>query len=304
MVTRRTFITQASSLVALGTLAAAGCKTSKSGMENNSGKGSGMAGNMIGLQLYTVRNEMSKDPIGTLKSLAEMGYKDVECAGYNNGKIYGMAPKDFKKVIGDLGLQMNSAHVGIGSTDGKQPKTLRDNFTGVCEDLASIGVSYVICPYLMDFDRKGLDDYKKHAELFNKSGEIANKAKLKFGYHHHDFEFIEMSGQIPFDYLLANTDKDKVMYEIDFYWMAKGNKDAIQYIDQHPGRFQLWHIKDMDNTPQRGFSEVGNGILDWKKVFTKKKVSGMKYLYVEQDQCKNFTPMESVKISVDYLKAL
>jgi sugar phosphate isomerase/epimerase len=304
MITRRKFITQASSFVALGTLAAAGSKTSMSARENNSAIGSGMAGNIIGLQLYTVRNEMSKDPVGTLKFLAEMGYKDIECAGYNNGKIYGMSPKDFKKVITDLGLQMNSAHVGIGSTDGKQPKTLRDNFTGVCEDLASIGVSYVICPYLMDFDRKDLDDYKKHAELFNKSGEIANKAKLKFGYHHHDFEFIEMSGQIPFDYLLSNTDKDKVCYEIDFYWMAKGNKDAIQYIDQNPGRFQLWHIKDMDNTPQRGFSEVGNGILDWKKVFTKKKESGMKYLYVEQDQCKNFTPMESVKISVDYLKAL
>jgi sugar phosphate isomerase/epimerase len=296
MVSRRKFLTQ-SSLIGLGTIALASCK-SKSTMAES---GSGVVGNTVGLQLYTVRNEMSKEPITTLKKLAEIGYKDVECAGYSNGKIYGMTPKEFKNVLDSCGLQMNSAHIGIGSTDGKQPKTLRDNFAGACEDLASIGVKYVVCPYLMDFDRKGLDDYKRHAELFNKSGEIANKNKLRFAYHHHDFEFIQMDGQIPFDYLLANTDKDKVCYEIDFYWMAKGNKDALAYIDNHPGRFELWHLKDIDNTPQRFFAEVGNGTLDWKKIFTKKKVSGVKYLYVEQDQCKNYTPLESVKISIDYL---
>jgi sugar phosphate isomerase/epimerase len=305
MVSRRKFLAQ-SSIITIGTFTMVNCKqkTEESITEEPAKVGSGIVGSTIGLQLYTVRDDMGKDPIGTLKKLAEIGYTDVECAGYNNGLIYGMDPQEFKTVLNDLGLQMNSAHVGIGSTDGKMPKTLRDNFNGACEDLTSIGVKYVICPYLMDFDRKGLDDYKAHAELFNKSGEIANQNNLRFGYHHHDFEFIEMDGQIPFDYLLANTDTDKVCYEIDFYWMAKGNKDAVEYITNNPGRFELWHIKDMDDTPEQGFSEVGNGVIDWNKVFVNKEVSGMKYLYVEQDQCKNFTPLESVKISLDYLKAL
>jgi sugar phosphate isomerase/epimerase len=305
MVSRRKFLAQ-SSIITIGTFTMVNCKqkTEESITEEPAKVGSGIVGSTIGLQLYTVRDDMGKDPIETLKKLAEIGYTDVECAGYNNGLIYGMDPQEFKTVLNDLGLQMNSAHVGIGSTDGKMPKTLRDNFNGACEDLNSIGVKYVICPYLMDFDRKGLDDYKAHAELFNKSGEIANQNNLRFGYHHHDFEFIEMDGQIPFDYLLANTDTDKVCYEIDFYWMAKGNKDAVEYITNNPGRFELWHIKDMDDTPEQGFSEVGNGVIDWNKVFVNKEVSGMKYLYVEQDQCKNFTPLESVKISLDYLKAL
>src|SRR5262245_49016356 len=146
--------------------------------------------NKIGLQLYTVRNEMAKDFEGTLKKVAELGYREVEFAGYNN-----RAPKDVKAILAQCGLVAPSAHVPLNNVRTQIDKTI--------EDAKIIGHQFLICPYLEDKDRKSLDDYKRHAETFNRAGEACRKAGLQFGYHNHDFEFDKKESQMPYDLLLA-----------------------------------------------------------------------------------------------------
>jgi sugar phosphate isomerase/epimerase len=290
MNSRRKFVQQ-SAVLSIGTLSMLRCKASKlTGSKD------------IGLQLYTVRDAMTKDAKGTLVDLAKIGYTDVEGAGYNLGKMYGMTPKDFKMLITDLGLNMNSIHIMLGSHAPNQGPSLINQPEKVMEDCAIMGVKYVICPYLFDFERT-MDHYKKHTDLFNKVGELASQYKLKFGYHNHDFEFNNVDGQIPMDYMLKNTDPKHVLFELDLYWITKANKSIFEYFTKYRNRFELWHVKDMENSPERFFTEVGNGVIDFKSIFSKQNESGMKLFYVEQDQCKNHKPIDSVKISYDYIKS-
>jgi sugar phosphate isomerase/epimerase len=291
MTTRRKFVQQ-SAVLSIGALALLRCKTAQITGSNN-----------IGLQLYTVRDAMTADAKGTLTALAKMGYTDVEGAGYGNGKMYGMAPKDFKMLLNDLGLRMNSMHTMLGTHVPNQERTLINKPELLMEDCNILGLSYLICPYLFDHERKTMDQYKKLTDSFNKLGELSSKYKIQFGYHNHDFEFMTVDGQIPYDYMLQNTDPKNVTFELDLYWVKKAGKDTFEYFSKHRNRFELWHVKDMDNTPEQFFTEVGNGVIDFKSIFTKKKESGMKLFYVEQDSCKNHLPIESVKISIDNLKS-
>lgn len=243
----------------------------------------------IGVQLYTVRKEINKDLLGTLKKVADIGYTSIEPAGYRNGKFYGKSPKEFKKIANDLGLKVLSSHNGIS------PESVEK----VVEDNASLGVDYTVLPYLGNTQRKTLDDYKKLAETFNMYGEVCKKAGIKFAYHNHAFEFEVMDDKIPYDVLLEGTDPELVKFEIDLYWLKKAGKDPLDYFNKYPGRFAMWHVKDMD--PASGnYTEVGSGNIDFKEIFSNASKSGMQYFFVELDNSER-PALESIKISYDYL---
>jgi sugar phosphate isomerase/epimerase len=252
----------------------------------------------IGLQIYSVRNELKEDLEGTLKQIAKIGYKWLELADYDNGKFYDKSPAEFKKLTDDLGMEIISSHTGveIKGVDMSNAEKLADAH-------AELGLKYVIKPWLIEERRVSADSYKKVAEELNKIGEVMKSRELKFGYHNHDFEFKNVEGQIPYDILLNETDKELVTFEIDLYWIKKAGKDAVEYFKEYPGRFELYHIKDMDNTEESYFTEIGTGIINFRELFAYKDLAGMKYFFVEQDNYRNYSPLESIKISFDYLNS-
>jgi len=259
----------------------------------------------IGLQLYTVRDAMQQDPQGTLAKVAQIGYNSVEGATYTGTeKFYGMDPKTFSDVLKQNGLIIPSSHYVLGAAkmNGTEPKgTVLHDWDKAVDDAAMAGIKYMVCAYLFPEERGGIDDYKKLAEQFNKAGERCKKANIQFCYHNHDFEFQEQNGQLPYHVLLENTDKDLVKMELDLYWVTKAGHDPIEIFDHHPGRFPLWHVKDMDNTPQHDFTEVGNGVIDFKKIFANADKAGLKYFFVEQDKCPG-SPFDSITKSYNYIK--
>jgi sugar phosphate isomerase/epimerase len=252
------------------------------------------AASKIGLQLYTLRSELSKDLMGTLKKVSAIGYKEVELFGYSNGKFFGKTPKEFKTILGDLGLDPVSGHYGAGVENKTAVGTLSNNWQQAVDDAAEIGQKYAVCAYLTDTERKTIDQYKSYVDLFNKSGEVAKKAGLQFGYHNHDFEFKKIDGQLPYD-LIASTDPELVKLELDLYWIVKAGMDPVDLFKKYPGRFPLWHVKDMDKTDQ-SFAEVGNGSIDFKKIFAARKTAGLTHFFVEQDVAKR-PPLEAIEIS-------
>ncbi len=246
-------------------------------------------GKAIGLQLYTVREDIKKDLVGTLKKVAAIGYKNLELAGYGNGKFYGKSPEEFKKITGDLGMTVKSSHTGVSN----------ERIDKIIDDALELGLEYVVMPSLGRNKRESVDDYKRIADLFNSFGEKFNKAGLKFGYHNHAFEFEKIDGQIPYDILLKNTDKDLVGFEMDLFWIKKGGHDPMEYFRKYPGRFKLWHVKDMD--PASGkFTEVGSGNIDFKTIFVNRDLAGMQYYFVELDRAAR-PALESIEISFNYL---
>lgn len=258
----------------------------------------------IGVQLYTVRDDMQKDPLNTLKKIADIGYSHVECAGYRNGTFYGKQKSEFKKILSDLGLKMHSGHAmtGFGMPQGTYSMTYE--WEKYCEDAAFLGQNYIVSAYFLENERKTLDDYKRHAELFTKCALIAKNHGLTFCHHNHDFEFIPIDGVVPYDIFIKETDATLVKFELDLYWTQKANVNTDKLISENPDRFPLFHIKDMDNSPAQSFTEVGNGIIDWGKVFKLGKTAGMKLFFVEQDVCKNMKPLESIEVSYKYLSNL
>ncbi len=250
----------------------------------------------IGLQIYSVRDQLAIDLEGTLQQIAKTGYKWIELADYNDGKFYGKSPAEFKKITDDLGMDLISSHTGIEikGIDMSNAEKLADAH-------AELGVKYIIKPWLVEERRVSADSYKQVADELNKIGDLMKERGLQFGYHNHNFEFQTVDGQIPYDILLSNTDKDLVIFEIDLYWIKKGGKDALEYFNKYPGRFELYHLKDMDNTEEAYYTEVGSGIIDFKEIFAHKDLAQMKYFFVEIDECRNHSSLESVKISFDYL---
>ncbi len=263
----------------------------------------------IGLQLYTVRDAMQADPTGTLAKVAGIGYNSLEGATYTGTeKFYGMDPKTFSGVLKTNGLVMRSCHYRLGEdgsggvlTDGVFKGTILHDWDKAVEDAHALGIKYMVWAWLSPKERLGLDHYKKMAGDFNIAGEKCKKAGIQFCYHNHDFEFDKQDGKYPYDVLLNDTDAQLVKMEMDLYWVTKAGQDPITLINQHPGRFPLWHLKDMDNTSEHAFTEVGNGVIDFKKIFTNKEKSGMKYFFVEQDKCPG-SPFDSITKSISYIK--
>ena len=259
----------------------------------------------IGLQLYTVRDAMASDPAGTLAKVAQIGYNSVEAATYTGTQtFYGMDAKAFAGLLKQNNLIIPSAHYRLGQekTKGEDTKgTVLHEWDKAVEDAATVGIKHMVCAYLSAEERGSIDHYKQLAETFNKAAETCKKAGIQFCYHNHDFEFQEQDGQLPYDILLNNTDKELVKMELDLYWVAKSKQDAVAIFDKHPGRFPLWHVKDMANTPEQAFAEVGSGIIDFKKIFASAKKAGLQYFFVEQDKCPG-SPFDSITKSYNYVK--
>lgn len=259
----------------------------------------------IGLQLYTVRDAMAKDPAGTLAKVAKVGYNSVEGATYTGSELfYGMDGASFSKVLKDNGLVMLSSHYRLGEDlEGGKPMkgTILNDWNKAVDDAAALGIKYMICAWLSPTERGYLDHYKKIAGDLNTAGQICKNAGIQLCYHNHDFEFIQQDGKYPYQMLLSNSDPDLVKMEMDMYWMTKAKQDPMTLFAQYPGRFPLWHLKDMDNTPKQMFTEVGNGIIDFKAIFKHAKQAGLKYFFVEQDICPG-DPFDSITKSFNYIK--
>ena len=259
---------------------------------------------LIGLQLYTVRDAMDKDPKATLAHVAKIGYNSVEGATYTDSeKFYGMSPSEFKKVLKDKGLVMYSSHYRLGEDLEKgqiMKGTILHDWQKAIDDAAEVGLKYMVCAWLSPTERGTLDHYKKVADDLNVAGEKCKKAGIQLCYHNHNFEFEKQGDQYPYDILMA-TDKDLVKMEMDIYWIKKAGQDPIALFKKHPGRYPLWHAKDMDNTPQQNFTEVGNGVINFKEIFKYKNLAGMKYFFVEQDMCPG-DPFVSIAESIAYIK--
>ncbi|HXS55233.1 MAG TPA: sugar phosphate isomerase/epimerase [Hanamia sp.] len=278
----------------------------------------------IGLQLYTMGNLMTTDTKGTLQKLAAIGYREVESAGSQKGNFYGFKPKEFAAMVKDAGMHWRSAHVGGAPftmaqimkmaknaedsarikmymekmKDAVKPLNLTDNYQQLADDAAEGGLSYLVCSSI---PVATLDEIKKAVEVFTKSGEACKKNGVQFAYHNHVTEFDEVDGHRPFDYILNNTNKDLVKMELDLGWATKAKQDPVELFKLHPGRFPLWHVKDLDKTKMEP-TEVGAGVIDFKRIFDNAKESGMKYFFVEQDGAPD--PFEDVTESYNYLKKM
>ena len=258
----------------------------------------------IGVQLYTVRDAMQKDPAGTIAKVAAIGFNSVENATYTGSQnFYGMNAKAYAKLLKDNGLINPSGHYrwGLDEKGGIMKGTMLHEWDKAVEDAATVGIKYMVCAWLSPDERGVLDQYKKLAADCNKAGEACKKAGIQFCYHNHDFEFEKEDGKYKYDVLLNETDKDLVKMELDLYWVARAEQNAVELFNQHPGRFPLWHVKDMDNTPKHAFTEVGNGVIDFKKIFASANKAGMKYFFVEQDFCPG-SPFDSITKSIGYIK--
>jgi len=277
MKTRRTFLKE-SGAFALGSMFLPSFDLSDSKIKNP------------GIQLYTFRKEMLADAAGTLKQIAALGFKQIESAGSDKGNYYGLKPKEIKQICSDLGMTLRSGHIHV---DEKWQQTI--------DEAQETGQEYMICSS-MPAKGQTADNYKKTAEAFNKNGEDCKKANIKFGYHNHDYEFESENGKVLYDVLVENTDPSLVNLELDLGWVIAAGKDPIAYFNNYPGRFPLWHLKDMDLAKKHS-TEFGKGGLDIKKMFNNASKAGMKYFFVEQEEYTS-SPAESMKINMDYLKKL
>ena len=270
--------------------------------------GSGHKIEHIGLQLYTVRGTMKTDLEGTIAKVASTGYQEVEFAGY-----FDHSPKEIRALLDKNGLVSPSCHVDYAVVEKKWPETL---------DAANlVGHRYIICPWIDEKQRVEPGGWQRAVELFNKAGEASKKAGLQFGYHNHSFEFDpadSLGGKLPYDYFLENLDPKLVTMELDLCWISVAGKDPVAYFEKYPGRFPLVHVKDwvkdastpssyqgaMGQSVKFGgrMADVGQGSVDWKRIFAQAGKAGIKHYFVENDEPKS--AFDDIKISYDYLHTL
>jgi sugar phosphate isomerase/epimerase len=241
-----------------------------------------------GLALYTIRDAMGSDPAAALAQAGATGYNWLEAAGYSDRAFYGMKPAQFGRLVKRNGMELISTHNQI------RP----ENDDIMIEDAVEAGLKYMILPSLPHEWSSSIDGYKKAAEYFNRAGEKCKRAGLRFGFHNHQIEFMEIDGRVPYEVLLENTDPKLVLFEIDLAWITAAGKDPLVYFAKYPRRFELWHMKDL--SPEKQDATLGEGIIDFKPILAKAKESGMKYWFLEQDNCRTHSPMESIAISRSY----
>ena len=244
----------------------------------------------IGVQLYTFRDAMMENASGTLEKIAALGFKEIETAKSDKGLYYGLGPTGMSKRCEELGMTLRSGHVHID-----------ENWNKTVEEAAESGQEYVICS-TMPTDGQTVDNYKRVADAFNKAGEDCKKMGLKFGYHNHGYEFDTIDGKILYDILLRGTNPDLVHMELDLGWVVTAGKDPLDYFNRFPGRFPLWHLKDMDMVKKHS-TEFGKGDLDIRSMLLHQKESGLEYFFVEQEEYAN-NPFDSMKENMDYLSKI
>jgi len=266
---------------------------------------------IMGIQLYSVRDDMKKDPSGTLKQLAGMGYKYVEHANYVDRKFYGYSAMEFKKLLADLGLPRPSGHTVRAPRHWDAAKNdFTDEWKYTVEDAATVGQKYVISPWLDEELRKTYDDFIAYMDVFNKSGELCKKSGMKFGYHNHDFEFsVQLNGKKLFDLILQNTDPSLVAQQLDIGNMYHAGGIALDIIKQYPNRFELMHVKDEIKSAkgemggQYESTVLGKGVIPVKEVIDLgKKAGGTTHFIIEQESYQDKTPLESIKEDFNIMK--
>jgi len=259
----------------------------------------------IGLQLYTIRDVMGTDVPGSLKKVSDIGYKYLELASYADGKFYGYEPAEFKKMVNDLGMEILSSHTQV-----EDKGITLENAKKMADDHAKLGVKYCVQPWVVPEARKTLASYHKMVADWNKVGKIMKETGIQFGYHNHNFEFATVEGKIPFyDIFMVELDKDLVTMEIDLFWTTKAGQNPVEIFNKYPGRFQLFHMKDMftQEAPYfttdgvTDFAPVGAGVINFKEILAAKDVAGMKYMIVEQDSTKDGKPFDAIKTSITNL---
>jgi sugar phosphate isomerase/epimerase len=255
----------------------------------------------VGVQLYTVRDLMKEDFEGTIAKVAQIGYKEVEFAGY-----FGRTGQQVRAVLDKNNLKAPSTHVQYDELD--------DKFPSVIDTSREIGLEYIICPWIPEDLRKSPDIWKQASEKFNRCGELSKKAGMQFGYHNHWFEFLPVNGKLPYDEILKLCDANLVKMELDLCWITTAGQDPVKYFERYPGRFPLVHVKDLKKLPKiteggpQNFgdtvdlTEVGSGIIDWKRIFAHSEQAGIKHYIVEHDHPKQ--PLESIAGSYAYLSKL
>lgn len=258
----------------------------------------------FGVQIYTVRDLISKDYEGTLKSLKKVGFDYCEAFGFGDGELLGKSIKDAKTAFTKAKLPIRSIHASTGATTPKVSGTMNNDWQRAVDDAAELGAKYLVCPYLQTSERKNIDQYKRLAELMNKCGETSRKSNIQFLYHNHEFEFEELDGQIPYDIILKETDAYWVKMELDIYWTRFADRDPIKLFRDHPQRFPLWHVKDMELDEERNMTEVGKGRIDWKQLFTHGSDAGMMSFFIEQDRNWAVDPVSSTATGLKHIKGL
>jgi sugar phosphate isomerase/epimerase len=255
----------------------------------------------VGLQLYTVRDRMKDDFDGTIAKVAQIGYKEVEFAGY-----FGRTGQQVRSACDKNGLAAVATHVQYDELD--------DKFPAVVETSKTIGLEYIVCPWIPEELRKSPDIWKQAAAKFNHCGELSKKAGMQFAYHNHWFEFLPVDGKLPYDQLLKECDGNLVKMEMDLCWITAAGGDPLKYFNLYPGRFPLVHVKDLKTLPRItaggaqnygdtvDLTEVGSGLIDWKRIFAQSEKAGIKHYIVEHDHPKQ--PFDSIAKSYDYLNKL
>ena len=250
--------------------------------------------NAFGIQLWTVKNAMAKDPKGVLKQLAADGYRQIESFEHKDlGIFWGMNNTDFKKYMDDLGMTVISSHCDINK-----------DFQRKVDEAAAIGMKYLLCPSMSA--KQTIEEYKKIAAQFNQCGEICKKAGIRFGYHNHDHDFKVVEGQVVEDLYLQNTNPELVDFEMDIYWVVTAGQDPEAWMKKYKNRFRLCHVKDrIKGTTERDASCIlGEGSIDYPKIVKTAKANDMQYYIVEQERYDNTTEMDCAKADAEYLKKL
>lgn len=255
----------------------------------------------VGIQLYTVRDAMAADTLGTLKKLSDLGYKNLELASYADGKFYGFAPKEFNKIVTDLGMVNLSSHTQVEAAG-----ITVENAQKMADDHAELGVKYCVQPWVNEPDRN-IESYKKMVGDWNEVGKIMKGVGIQFGYHNHNFEFKEIDGIVPYyDIYMKELDPELVTMEIDLFWVSKAGQNPIEMFKKYPGRFQLFHLKDMHHNEAPFYDvikddvcEVGAGVIDFKSIIAAKDIAGMKHFFVEDDNQGNGKTFETLETSIN-----
>ena len=250
----------------------------------------------IGLQLYTLRDELPKDIKSTLEKVAKAGYKTVETYGFSiKDQFWGLSPIELKKILDANNLKAPSGHYNLGSFlyDGNL-----EEVKAAIEAAQILKNEYLTVPWV---DEPFRNDFRKIAARLNEAGKMCAAAGLKLAYHNHDFEFQKQDGITGYEILLKETDQDLVSFELDLYWVVRSGNDPIKLFRENPGRFKLWHVKDMDKVNPALNTEIGSGSVDFKTIFKEVKQSGMKHFFVEQEN--NYKPnaFEAIKTSCDFI---
>lgn len=257
----------------------------------------------MGLQLYSIRDAMVKDPFGSLKKVKDLGYEDLELYGYNaeEGSYYGFKAKSFKNILDDYGLTTSSGHYNFSSMFMKKKDELAAYTARCIEGALVMDKKYITWPFLAP-EYRNLGNYKLLADKLNRIGEQVRGSGLEFAYHNHGFEFTDHHGETGYDIILRDTDPELVKLQMDLYWVMHSSKQTPkELVASQPGRYVMWHIKDMDKV-SRDYTELGNGSIDYTQIMPDPKLSGLEYYYLEQGGNYARNSMQSIADSADFFK--